>query len=255
MVQRDRKWYCYQFITPCLCNSFLLTLLPTTMWSASHRRQSFMKFLIISPPQSLQFFINCSSVDPFPFGQSFRNRLLQCGLSMGSQVLPPNQLCVASSLHIVLGPAQSLLQYRHPMCPNVHIHLLQNVILQELWVCHRVHISIKQWTHEHESEGKIILPLSKLTNEKFNFEIGQIKMLEPRHTVSRPGVLPTWPKTFPFTILLHFKSTPMADLASLIVSCNTMLMCCHICNLKWQVLKILANELTLSKYLCNIYNM
>ncbi|KAF4796369.1 hypothetical protein TURU_084691 [Turdus rufiventris] len=40
----------------------------------------------------LQFFMNCSSVDPFYGVQSFRHKLLQHGSAMGSQVLPANLL-------------------------------------------------------------------------------------------------------------------------------------------------------------------
>jgi len=51
-----------------------------------------MNFSKLSPSNGLQFFTNCSSVGPFHGVQSFRNRLLQCGLPMGSQVLPANLL-------------------------------------------------------------------------------------------------------------------------------------------------------------------
>jgi len=49
-----------------------------------------MNFSNTSPSHGLPFFTNCSSVGPFYGVQSFRNRLLQCGSCVGSQVLPAN---------------------------------------------------------------------------------------------------------------------------------------------------------------------
>ncbi|KAK4832711.1 hypothetical protein QYF61_025172 [Mycteria americana] len=61
-------------------------------WGPSHRTQSSMNFSNMSPSHGLQFFTNCSSVGPFRGVQSCRNRLLQRGSPMGSQVLPANLL-------------------------------------------------------------------------------------------------------------------------------------------------------------------
>ena len=51
-----------------------------------------MNFTNTSLSHGVQFFTNCSSVGPFHRVQPFRNRLLQCGSSMGSRVLPANLL-------------------------------------------------------------------------------------------------------------------------------------------------------------------
>ena len=86
-----------QFITPCLCCSFLLRdRTPhsslASAWGPSHGRQSSMNFSNVGPSHGLQFFTNCSSVGPLPGLQSFRHRLLQRGSPTGSQVLPENLL-------------------------------------------------------------------------------------------------------------------------------------------------------------------
>lgn len=55
-------------------------------------RQSSMNFPIRNPSHRLQFFTNCSSAGPFYRLKSFRNRLLQRGFPLGSQLLPANLL-------------------------------------------------------------------------------------------------------------------------------------------------------------------
>lgn len=54
----------------------------------SHRTQSSRNFSNMNLSQGLQFFTNCSSVDPFHGVQSCRNKLLWCGSPTGTQVLP-----------------------------------------------------------------------------------------------------------------------------------------------------------------------
>jgi len=70
--------------------------------------------------------------------QSFRNRLLQHGSPMGSQVLPANLLQHGlHSLHGATDPVRSLLQHGLPkgsQPPLGHIHLLWNGVLQGLQV-------------------------------------------------------------------------------------------------------------------------
>jgi len=65
---------------------------PTPVWGPSCGRQSSMNFYNTSPSCRLQFFMNCSGVDPLHGVQSFRNRLLQRGSPTESQVLPTNLL-------------------------------------------------------------------------------------------------------------------------------------------------------------------
>ena len=89
---------CNQFIVRCLCCFFLLrgrtphTLPLLQHEGSSHGKLSSINFSNISPSHKLQFFRNCPSVGPFHTVQSFRNRLLQRGSPMGSQVLPANLL-------------------------------------------------------------------------------------------------------------------------------------------------------------------
>ncbi|KAK4828519.1 hypothetical protein QYF61_026941 [Mycteria americana] len=71
-------------------------------WGPSHRRQSSTNFSNMSPSNGLQFFTHCSSVGPFHGVQSFRNRLLQRGSPLGSQVLPAKPAPVWSPLS--MGP-------------------------------------------------------------------------------------------------------------------------------------------------------
>ncbi|KAK4827365.1 hypothetical protein QYF61_017303 [Mycteria americana] len=77
-----------------LCSRFSLLPPPERLraWGLFHGRQFSMNFSNVSPSQGLHFFMNCSSVGPFHGVQSFRNRLLQRGSPMGSQVLPANLL-------------------------------------------------------------------------------------------------------------------------------------------------------------------
>jgi len=76
-----------------------------------------MSFSNVSPSHRLQFSINCSSVGPSHGAQSFRNRLLQCGSPMGSQVLPANLL------------------WRGLLCPRVHGTCQEPA---SVWAPHRV---------------------------------------------------------------------------------------------------------------------
>ncbi|KAK4816220.1 hypothetical protein QYF61_013458 [Mycteria americana] len=101
---------------------------PAPAWGPSHQRQSSMNFSNVSPSHRLQFFMNCSSVGPFHKVQSFRNRLLQCGSPMGSQVLLANLL-----LHGLLSPRvhrscqePAPAQASHGVTASFeHIHLLR----------------------------------------------------------------------------------------------------------------------------------
>ncbi|KAK4813314.1 hypothetical protein QYF61_023989 [Mycteria americana] len=88
---------CGQFITRCLCRSFLLRgrtphTLPLLQRGVPPTGESSANFSNVSPSHRLQFFTNCSSVGPFHRVQSFRSRLLQRGSPTGSQVLPENLL-------------------------------------------------------------------------------------------------------------------------------------------------------------------
>lgn len=58
----------------------------------SHGRQLSMNFSNISPSRGLQFFTNCSSTVSFHRVQPFKNRLLQHGFPMGTEVFPENLL-------------------------------------------------------------------------------------------------------------------------------------------------------------------
>jgi len=95
-----------QFITRCLCCSFLLrgrtphTLPLLQHEGSSHGRQFSTNFSNVSPSHGLQLFTNCPRVGPSHGVQSFRNRLLQCGSPTGSQALPANLLW-----HGLLSPA------------------------------------------------------------------------------------------------------------------------------------------------------
>jgi len=66
----------------------LLTPAPGPAWDPSYGRQFSMNFSNVGPSHGVQLFMNCSSVGVSHGVQSFRNRLLQCGSSTGSQVLP-----------------------------------------------------------------------------------------------------------------------------------------------------------------------
>jgi len=87
-----------QFITRCLCHSYLLrgrtphTLPLIQREGSSHRRQFSTNVSNVSPSHGLQLFTNCPSMGPSHGVQSFRNRLLQRGSPMGSQALPANLL-------------------------------------------------------------------------------------------------------------------------------------------------------------------
>ena len=87
-----------QFITRCLCRSFLLrgrtphTLPLLQREGTSHRRQFSTKFSNVSPCHGLQLFMNRPSVGPSHRVQSFRSKLLQRGSPTGSQALPANLL-------------------------------------------------------------------------------------------------------------------------------------------------------------------
>jgi len=65
---------------------------PAPGWGVSHRTLSFVNCSSVGPSHRLQFFTNFPSMGPFHGVQSFRNRLLQCGSPMGSQVLPASPL-------------------------------------------------------------------------------------------------------------------------------------------------------------------
>jgi len=93
-----------QFITLCLCCSFLLRgntphSLLIQHEGPSHRREFSTTFSNTRPSHRLQLFRNCPSVCPSHRVQSFRSRLLQRGSLIGSQVSPANLLC-----HGVLSP-------------------------------------------------------------------------------------------------------------------------------------------------------
>jgi len=81
-AQGDGEWGCGQFITRCLCRSFLLrgrtphTLPLLQHEGSSHGRQFFMNCYSAGPSHGLQL---CTNVDPSYGVQSFRNRLLQRG--------------------------------------------------------------------------------------------------------------------------------------------------------------------------------
>ncbi|KAK4822676.1 hypothetical protein QYF61_019043 [Mycteria americana] len=118
--------------------NFILSM-TSYAWGPSYRRQSSMNFSNVSPSHGLQFFMNCSSMGPFHGVQSFRNRLLQRGSPMGSQVLPVNLLqhgFLSPQVHRPTGPARSLLQHGLPMGsqPPSGIHLLRQGVLHGLQV-------------------------------------------------------------------------------------------------------------------------
>lgn len=86
-----------------LCCSFPFMLSSTLMWDSSHRRWSFAER---HPFHRLQFSKACSNVGSCNGLQSFGNRLLQCGFSTGSQVLPEKHAQAPVHEH---GPCRGLL--------------------------------------------------------------------------------------------------------------------------------------------------
>jgi len=81
---------------------------PAPAWRTSHGRQSSMNFSNVSPSHRPQCFPNCPSVGPSHSVQSFRNRLLQHGFPMWSQVLPANLLqCGLLSPQVLPGACSS----------------------------------------------------------------------------------------------------------------------------------------------------
>ena len=81
-----------QFITCCLCHSFLLMLFPCSSVGSLPRQTILRELTDVAPSHGLQFFRNCSSVGPSHRVQPFKNRLLQHESPPGSQVLPANLL-------------------------------------------------------------------------------------------------------------------------------------------------------------------
>lgn len=77
---------------------------------ASWGMQSFMDFSHVGPSYVLQFFINCL-MDPLHRVPSFRNRVLQCGSTKGSQFLPENLF-----LQGLLSLGNSFCQEPAPVC-------------------------------------------------------------------------------------------------------------------------------------------
>lgn len=86
-----------------LCCSFPFMLSSTLVWDSSHRRWSFAER---HPFHRLQFSKACSNVGSCNGLQSFGNRLLQCGFSTGSQVLPEKHAQAPVHEH---GPCRGLL--------------------------------------------------------------------------------------------------------------------------------------------------
>ena len=133
-VQGDGEWGLLS-----LCNTLSLLHLPpqgedsshsfpTPAWGPSHRRQSSTNFSNRSPSHGLQLLMNCSNVSLFHEVPSFRNRLLQRGSYMDSQVLPANLLH-----HWLLSPWGNR-SWQEPApgwashritAPIGHMHLLQ----------------------------------------------------------------------------------------------------------------------------------
>jgi len=94
-------------------------------------------FSNVNPSLRRQFFTNCPSVGPFHRVQPFRNRLVQYGSPMGSQVLPANLLQrMVLTLHRSTGPARILLQCEISMGSQSPsgIHLLWHGVLRWLQV-------------------------------------------------------------------------------------------------------------------------
>jgi len=142
-VQGDREWELWSvhhtlsllLFPPQEEDSSLTSHAP--MWGPSHARQSSTNCSNVSPSHGLQVFTNCSTVGPFHRLQPFRNRLLQCGSTMGSQVLPASLLWGGILfLHGSTGPARSLLLHELPMGsqPPSGTHLLRCGVLCALQV-------------------------------------------------------------------------------------------------------------------------
>lgn len=108
---------------PCSSRASLLTELP------QHNRTSMSFSNCVLP---LGFFMNCFSVGPFHNVQSFRNRLIQCGFPMNSQMLPENLLQLGVSFSVeTQEPAPEPVSH-HDKASFKQIHLLQCGILHGL---------------------------------------------------------------------------------------------------------------------------
>jgi len=107
---------CSQFITRCLCCSFLLrgrtphTLPLLQCEGPSHRRQFCTNFSIMGPSHGLQLFTNCPSVGPFPQGAVLQE---QAAPAAPRGHKPCQQICSTVDLHGLQGnslPHHGLLQ-------------------------------------------------------------------------------------------------------------------------------------------------
>lgn len=122
-------------MTHCFCGSSsgtrFLTLFPCPSVSPSHRRKSYRNFSSMSVSHRLQLFTHCSSEGPFARGQSFRNRLLQCGVTGPARKTAPVWGLLSIGLQV---PARTLLLHGLHTGPLLGIPLLQPGLLQGLQV-------------------------------------------------------------------------------------------------------------------------
>ncbi|KAK4810648.1 hypothetical protein QYF61_007385 [Mycteria americana] len=114
-----------------------------------------MNFSNVGPSHGLQFFMNCSSVGSFHRVQSFRNGLLQCGLSMGSQ-LP--------SGHIHLLRHGVLYGLQEDICSTVDLHGLQGDSLPH----HGLH---------HELQGNLCPGAWSTSSSSFFTDLGVCRVV------------------------------------------------------------------------------
>ena len=99
-----------QLTSPYREDSF--TLFPYSGVETLPQETAFTHFSCMTPSHGLQFFTNCSSVDPFHSVQSFRNRLL-CSGYLHRVTSPASKPAPAWAL-LSMSPAKSLLQNRFP---------------------------------------------------------------------------------------------------------------------------------------------
>lgn len=67
-------------------------------WHRTYGRQFSINFANINPSHTMSFFMKHANVCSFHGVESFRNRLFQCGFSLGSQVLYEKVLCCDISM-------------------------------------------------------------------------------------------------------------------------------------------------------------
>jgi len=128
---------CGQFITLCLCCSFLLTLFPcSSVGGPSHGTQRSTNFSNVSPSHRLQFFTNCSSMGPSHRVNPSGADCSSAGPPWGHKSCQKAYSSMGCSLLGFTGPSRSLLQHGFPMGlqPPSGIHLLRRGVIHWLQV-------------------------------------------------------------------------------------------------------------------------